>query len=190
MEIRQLYFKEPADWRKWLEVNHLKDITVWLVFYKKASGKPAMKYEDALDEALCFGWIDSIIKNIDNEKYVRKFTRRKEDSKWSELNKKRTEILIKGKRMTPYGMSKINYAKKNGQWYKDNRLRISFDIPAEFEAALNKDRKAKINFENLAPTYRKQYIGWITTAKLEGTKRKRINESIKLLSRGEKLGLR
>ncbi len=190
MKNQQLYFKDAASWRRWLQENHLNDITVWLVFYKKTSGSTTMKYEDALDEALCFGWIDSIIKKIDDEKYVRKFTRRKQNSKWSELNKKRAEVLIDKKKMTAYGLSFIYFAKKNGQWYKDNSPKISFDIPVEFEAALNKDSKANDYFKRLAPTYRKQFIGWITTAKQVGTRRKRISESIKLLSRGEKLGLR
>ena len=186
----QLYFTDPAGWRSWLSKNHDKEITVWLEFCKKRSGKPSITYEDAVCEALCFGWIDSIIKKIDDDKYVRKFTLRKDLSYWSEVNKKRAVKLIKEKRMTSAGLKKINAAKKNGRWNRVIHIDITFKECAEFIAALNNNRKAKNYYESLAPTYKRQYIGWINSAKLNETKQKRINVSMKLLTGGKRLGLR
>ena len=190
MVTLQLSFTHASEWRNWLKKNHSNDLTVWLVFYKKDSGNVSMNYEDAVNEALCFGWIDSIIKKIDDKKYVRKFTRRKDESNWSEINKRRAEKLIEEKKMTPAGMSKIVFAKKSGQWNKINKPSISFEIPAEFQIALDKNKTAKTNFEKLTFTRQKQFIGWINAAKLKDTKQKRIRESISLLAEGKELGLK
>ncbi len=188
--MKQLYFKTSIDWREWLKENHDKETEVWLVFFKKESGRPTIEYESAVEEAICFGWIDSIIKNVDETKYVRKFTPRKEDSKWSEINKRRVEWLIKQKRMTGVGLAKVEAAKKNGQWYRSDRPAISFEIPREFQEALDKNCVAKAYFEQLAPTYQKHYVAWIAVAKREETKSKRIQESIALLMQNKKLGLK
>lgn len=188
--MRQLYFKTSDDWRKWLKSNHDKENEVWLIFFRKEVGKPSIEYESAVEEALCFGWIDSIIKKIDKEKYVRKFTPRKDRSKWSELNKERVARLIKNNRMTEIGLVKVEIAKSDGQWDKPDRPNIQFDIPNKFQTTLNQNRKAKENFDQLAPTYQKQYIGWIVIAKGQETKERRIRESIELLEKGEKLGLK
>lgn len=188
--MKQLYFKTSDDWREWLKSNHDKEQEVWLIFFKKETGEPSIEYESAVEDALCFGWIDSIIKKIDEKKYARKFTPRKDSSKWSELNKKRIAKLIKNNRMTEIGLAKIETAKKNGQWDKPDRPNIQFDVPKEFQSALNQNKKAKENFNQLAPTYQKQYIGWIIVAKRQETKERRIRESIDLLEKGQKLGLR
>ncbi len=161
-----------------------------MVYYKKQSGKPSIDYKEALDEALCWGWIDSIIKKIDDEKFVRKFTPRDEDSKWSEVNKKRAEELISEKRMTEFGFAKINAAKGNGMWGKSDRPQLKYEMTNEFEEALAKNKKAKEFFESLSKTNQKQFLGWIESAKLPATRKKRIKESVSLLSKGEKLGLR
>jgi uncharacterized protein YdeI (YjbR/CyaY-like superfamily) len=163
---------------------------VWLIFYKKETSKPTIGYEDAVEEALCFGWIDSIIKKIDDERYARKFTPRKKKSKWSGLNKKRANKMIKEGRMTDVGLAKIQTAKKTGLWDQDAGPQISFDVPPEFAKALAQNKKAKENFDNLAPSYRKQYIGWIAVAKRAETKKRRIEESLILLEKGKKLGMK
>ena len=110
-----LEINKRTEWRKWLSLNHDKSNGVWLTFYKIDSGKPSLDYEAAVEEALCFGWIDSIIKKIDDKKYVRKFTPRNETSKWSALNKKRAEKMILNKRMTKHGMLLITAAKESGR---------------------------------------------------------------------------
>lgn len=189
--MKQLYIPDRKIWREWLTKNHKREEKgIWLIFYKKATDKSTLNYDDAVEEALCFGWIDSIIKKINDEKYVRKFTPRKPGSKWSQLNKKRIDKMIKQGLMTEAGMEKIQQAKKTGVWKKSDRASISFEMPKELADTLAKNKKAKEFFEQLAPTYQKHFIGWITTAKRPETKKKRIAESIALLKQGKKLGLK
>jgi uncharacterized protein YdeI (YjbR/CyaY-like superfamily) len=188
--MKQLYITNRDEWRKWLSENHATEAGIWLIFYKKKMSKPTITYEAAVEEAICFGWIDSIIKKVDAAKYARKFTPRSDKSKWSALNKKRANKMIKEGRITKIGLAKIKAAKKAGLWDKDPRPRISFDIPPEFAKALTCNNKAKENFDKLAPTYRKHYIGWISVAKRPDTKKRRIKESIALLEKGRKLGLK
>ena len=188
--MKQLYITDRSHWRDWLAENHDKEEKgIWLIFYKKNTNMPTLEYEQAIEEALCFGWIDSIIKKIDEEKYARKFTPRKAGSVWSELNKKRADKMIKQGLMTKSGFAKIRISQKNGLWEKNPRPKISLDVPDEFAAALAKNKKAKESFNKLALTYRRHYIGWITVAKRAQTKERRIAESIALLEQGKKLGL-
>jgi len=171
-------------------VHHKSKPGIWLVFYKKGTGKPTIPYEAAVEEALCFGWIDSIIKKIDEEKYARKFTPRKDGSYWSALNRKRADKMIKQGKMTKAGLAKIETAKKTGLWNQDGRPEISWDVPPELAKALARNKKAKDNFDGLAASYRRHYIGWIATAKRPETKKKRVSEAIALLEKGMKLGLK
>ncbi len=190
MKMKKVYFRNRKQWREWLSENHDKETGVWLVFYKKEIAKPTLEYEDSIEEALCFGWIDSVIKKIDKEKYARKFSPRKPDSRWSESNKKRVERMIQAGLMTPFGLKKIKAAQKSGRWKKTDRPQLSFGMSSEFAEALRDNPRAKENFEKLAPTYKKQYLGWIEVAKRPETRKKRIRESISLLNKGEKLGLK
>jgi len=143
-----------------------------------------------VEEALCFGWIDSIIKRINDDKYCRKFTPRKLISGWSTINKKRVEKIIKEGRMTEFGLAKIEAAKKSGTWEMDPRPVIKLDVPQELAEALSRHGRAKEFFEKLVPTYRKHFIAWIATAKRPETKAKRLHEALALLGRREKLGLK
>jgi uncharacterized protein YdeI (YjbR/CyaY-like superfamily) len=188
--MKKLYFAHRNQWREWLSQNHNREAGVWLIFYRKETSRPTVPYEAAVEEALCFGWIDGIIKKIDAAKYARKFTPRKLDSKWSALNKKRANKMIKEGKMTDAGLVKIQAAKKTGLWDQDPRPQIPPGIPPEFALTLERNKKAKENFEKLAPSYRRHYVGWIAIAKRPETKKRRINESITLLERGEKLGLK
>ena len=190
--MKEVYAKSRDQWRKWLGRNHDKSSGVWLIFYKKDSGKATVEYDAAVEEALCFGWIDSIIKKVDDERYKRKFTPRRTGSRWSELNKKRVGKLIKQGRMTEAGLLRVEKAKESGRWCEPGRPEISFDIPAELEAGLakNKNKKARAFFERLAPTYRRQFIGWISVAKRQDTRDRRVKEAIASLERGKKLGLK
>ena len=188
--MKQLYVTNRDEWRDWLSENHAAKAGIWLVFYKKETSRPTIAYETAVEEALCFGWIDSIIKKIDAARYARKFTPRSDKSKWSQLNKKRANKMIKQGRMTEVGLTKIKAAKKTGLWDKDDRPQISLEIPPEFAKSLARNKKAKESFDKLAPSYRKHYLGWITFAKKPETKKRRIAESIALLEQGKKLGLK
>ena len=189
--MKQVYVKKRAEWRKWLSENCDKEPAgIWLVFYKQGTGKAALRYDDAVEEALCFGWIDSIIKKLDHEKYARKFTPRKTSSRWSALNKKRAEKMIESGQMTKPGLDKIEAAKKSGLWDKPVRAQMSFRMPPELEQALEQNPRAKAFFAGLAPSYRQQFMGWITVAKRPQTKKQRLKESLILLEQGKKLGLK
>jgi uncharacterized protein YdeI (YjbR/CyaY-like superfamily) len=189
--MKTIYIRNRGEWREWLAKNHNKEAQgIWLVFYKKGSDQASIDYEDAVEEALCFGWIDSIIKNIDAEKYIRKFTPRKIDSRWSELNKKRAAKAMREGKMTQYGLLKMEAAKKSGLWDKDSRPKMNIKIQEEFADALKKNKKAEEFYNKLAPSYKKHFIGWIQSAKQQQTKNSRIKESIDLLAQGKKLGLK
>lgn len=188
--MKQVYIKTRAEWRNWLTQNHDKNSGIWLVFYKKHSNNLTLEYDAAVEEALCFGWIDSIIKKLDDEKYVRKFTPRRPFSRWSELNKKRVKKLMRQGLMRKSGIGRVTEAKEAGLWKESDRPKISFEIPKELEIALAKNNKARIFFDQLAPTYQKQFIGWISMAKRQETKNRRVGESIALLDQGKKLGLK
>ena len=179
------------DWRAWLEKHHRTEREVWLVFFKKQTGRRSIPYGDALEEALCFGWIDSIIKKIDGEKYVRKFTPRTNRIKWSELNlKKVRELMAKGL-MTKAGLSKIDDGLLKGtKKTTARRAAAELQIPPYLNQALEADPKAMEYFGKLAPSYQKLYIGWIDSAKKEETRLRRLKEAIDKLSRGEKLGMK
>jgi len=189
--MKLVYVKDRAAWREWLHKNYNQEQEIWLVFQKKGTGRTSVNYGDAVEEALCFGWIDSIIKKLDDKQYVRKFTPRKSNSKWSALNINRAEKMMEEGLMTEHGLRLIEVAKEIGSW--DNPVQkpvLKFIIQPEFEAALNENETARKTFDTLAPTYQKQYIGWIEVAKRDVTRIKRIQESIRLLSQGKKLGLK
>lgn len=189
--MKQLYVKNRAEWRDWLSKHHDTATEMWLIFNKKETGQPSIDYGASVEEALCFGWIDSLIKKIDDTKYVRKFTPRNDDSIWSESNKKRVEKMIAQGKMTDTGRAKIEAARKNGMWDKKiGRPTIPSEIPPEFAQALETHGTAKAFFYELSPTYQKQYITYISMAKRAETKERRIRESIEFLEKGEKLGLK
>ena len=188
--MKQLHVTDRDEWRDWLSRHHATEAEIWLVFHRKETGKQAIPYEVAVEEALCFGWIDSIIKKIDATRYARKFTPRKDNSNWSALNKKRADKMMQAGRMTEWGLAKIQAARERGLWDQESRPQTSPDIPPEFAQALAQNMKASENFDKLAPSYRKHYTGWIGAAKKAETRRLRIAEAIALLERGEKLGMK
>jgi uncharacterized protein YdeI (YjbR/CyaY-like superfamily) len=187
---KKLYVTKRAEWRKWLQKNGEAEKEIWLVHYKKHTGTPSLAYDDAVEEALCFGWIDSTVRRLDDARYMQKYTPRKRESSWSELNKKRANRMIKQGRMAEAGLAKIREAKKNGRWDKAGLSQEPKGVPAELKKALAANKKARQHFDALAPSYKKHYIGWIASAKREETRTKRANEAIGLLSKNKKLGLR
>jgi uncharacterized protein YdeI (YjbR/CyaY-like superfamily) len=189
--MEKLEVASRDEWRAWLAANYTDKKEIWLVFNKKGTGVPSISYDAAVEEALCFGWIDSIIKRLDDAQFVRKFTPRTEKSNWSALNIKRAEKMIQSGLMTAHGLRLIEAAKANGKWEKPvQKPTLTYHLHPEFEEALRRNKTAKGTFDNLSPTYQQQYIGWIQIAKREKTRRKRIEESIRLLEQGKKLGLR
>lgn len=186
----ELYVADRDDWREWLRKNHAIKKEIWLIYYKKHTGKPSILYDDSVEEALCFGWVDSIIKRIDDEKFARKFTPRKAKSRWSEANKKRARKMMKEGKMTEAGLTRVWEAKESGEWFKTTPARKEVVIPPYLKAALTKNKKALENFNNLTKSCKRQYVGWITSAKREETRKRRLAEAIRLLEKGEKLGMK
>jgi uncharacterized protein YdeI (YjbR/CyaY-like superfamily) len=189
----ELYVFNRADWRTWLCRNHDRKKEVWLIYYKKCTGKPAIEYDDSVEEALCFGWVDSIIRKIDDEKFARKFTPRKGRSTWSEANKNRVEKMIGEGKMTEAGLTVIRKAKNTGKWSETPVIapyRKKLVIPPYLKNALTANKEALDNFNKLAESYRKDFVGWIGSAKKEETRKKRLNEAIGLLERNQKLGMK
>lgn len=186
----ELHFADRHAWRAWLKKNHDRAGVLWMVFYKGRPDLPTVPYDDAVEEALCFGWIDSTIRKIDEERYVRKFTPRRSGSRWSDLNRERAEKMIRAKRMTKTGMEKIRMAKDEGTWETGPAPTKAPPMPDAFREALDANATARKHFDTLAPSYRRQYLGWIAAAKREETQRKRIAEAIGLLEKNEKLGMK
>jgi uncharacterized protein YdeI (YjbR/CyaY-like superfamily) len=177
------------EWRSWLQKNHDKSDVVWLVYYKKHTGKPSINYADSVEEALCFGWIDSIKKSIDEERYAYKFTPRRSKSKWSPLNIKRAKKLIEEEKMTRAGLELFDQRVDYSDEFIKARASKELPIPAEIEAALKSNEKVWENFTKLAPGYKKQYVGWLVTAKKPETKERRLKKAIQLLKENKKLGM-
>jgi uncharacterized protein YdeI (YjbR/CyaY-like superfamily) len=184
-----LYAKSCAEWRHWLENNHQNLNEVWLIFYKEHTGKPSISYDDALDEALCYGWIDSIIQKIDEEKYARKFTVRRNIRKWSDSNKRRVERLIKESRMTQLGLEKIDDLKSFDQGPFVNK-KPTLQIPPEIENEIKVNLKAWKNYQNLTASKRRNYLGWVMNAKKEETFKRRLKEVISVLEQNKPLELK
>jgi uncharacterized protein YdeI (YjbR/CyaY-like superfamily) len=184
-ELKTFYPKNNEAWRKWLEKNHIIETSVWFIFYKKISNKPSVKYSDAVDIALCYGWIDSKQMPIDEEKYMQFFCRRKPKSVWSKVNKAKVEKLIAEGRMTKAGFESIEIAKKNGSWtVLDNAENLV--IPKELETAFKKYNNAKVNFLNLSRTDKRNILQWLALAKREETIQKRVGDIASLAAQGLK----
>lgn len=186
----ELYVINRCDWRAWLEKNHDAAKEVWLIYYKKHAGKPGISYEASVEEALCFGWVDSIIKRLDGDRCVRKFTLRKGASAWSESNKKRAEKMIREGRMTEVGMAKIVEARERGEWSRVREVSKELVVPSFIQKALAKNEKAHAFFDALADSYKRQIVSWVSSAKKEETKARRLTEVISLLEKNQKLGLK
>ncbi len=169
------YPKNRAAWRKWLQNHHQSHDAVWLIFYKKKSQKATISYSDAVDEALCFGWIDSKAKPIDDEKFMQFFSKRKPKSVWSKVNKEKVEKLIAEGFMTAAGLATIEIARNNGSWNLIDDAE-ALKIPHDLEEALNAGLKAKTFFENLSRTDKRNMLQWLILAKRAETRAKRINE--------------
>jgi len=182
--------RNRADWRQWLADHHADEQEVWLVFFKKNSGKANLSYNDAVEEAICFGWIDGLKRSLDDARYMHRFSPRKPDSQWSSSNIARAKRMLASKRMSPAGRATIAVAKKNGRWSAPADAPTGFPMPAELEARLKHNAKAAAFFATLAPSYQRQYIAWIATAKRPDTRKRRLDEAIERLAAGEKPGMR
>lgn len=249
---KTLYVTNREEWRAWLTEHHRSRTEIWLIYYKKNSGRPRIPYDHAVEEALCFGWIDSIVKAVDDEAFVQKFTPRRDGSRWSPLNRQRLRKLIRDGRMMEAGLAKVAGAKlgekpaaksakadtdipravkqaltphprawKNFRSLTPSRQRAYIrlmmdprtaetrkaqvrravtlleqntgdlkDLPRFLKQALMAHPKAWETFQSLAPSHRRQYVGWIMHAKQEETRGRRLREAVALLEQNRKLGLK
>jgi uncharacterized protein YdeI (YjbR/CyaY-like superfamily) len=189
--MKQFHADSIEEWRSWLRENHDREDGVWLVFRKKGTGPVPFDYPQALDEALCMGWVDSLLKKIDATFYMRKFTPRKASSTWSEVNKKRVEALVLQGRMMPPGMKTVEAAKENGMWDKGARpTEVDDSLPGALLAAFQDRPAARDHYFSMTASMQKQYNIWINMAKRPETVRKRLEEALRLLEKGEELGLK
>jgi uncharacterized protein YdeI (YjbR/CyaY-like superfamily) len=183
--IKTFYAKDRREWRTWLRTNHSKEKNVWLILYKKESDVPTVHYEDAVDEALCFGWIDSRPNKRDKQSYYLLFSKRNPKSNWSEANRERAEKLIKQDLMEKAGFNLIELAKKNGTWTALTDVQNAV-IPDDLQHALNKNKKALSNFEAFPPSSKRIILEWILNAKKPETRQKRITETVTLAAKNIK----
>jgi uncharacterized protein YdeI (YjbR/CyaY-like superfamily) len=176
-QLDMVYASDRNDWRQWLEQNHQDAIGVWLVYYKIKSGKPSVQYSEAVQEALCFGWIDSKVQSLDEERYRQIFTPRKPKSVWSKLNKQYIEELIAQGKMTEAGLEKIAVAKQDGSWTSLDEIE-ALVVSVDLKKALETDDAANRNFEAFSNTTKKNILFWIQSAKRPETRLQRIEKTV------------
>ncbi len=181
-----LYVKSGEEWRNWLSEHHQNKKEIWLIFYKKAIEKSSISYNDSVEEAICFGWIDGIKKRKDNEKFTHRFTPRNEKSVWSIVNKRIAEKMINKGRMTDVGLTKIEAAKSSGRWFDAYGQKTKPNIPADLKEALLKNKKACKNWTKFGNSYQNRYIRLVTRAKTEETRKKQIDKIVRLAEQNTK----
>jgi len=186
--VKPTFFKTPADFRSWLERHHARADALLVGFYKKESGKPSITWPESVDEALCFGWIDGIRRRIDDIRYSIRFTPRRRGSIWSNVNTKRVAELIKDKRMRPAGVKAFEARdpKKTGIYSFE---RETATLPAEFEKAFRANTKAWKFWEAQPPGYRRLAAYFVTSAKQDETRRRRLDVLIRDSAQGLRLGI-
>jgi uncharacterized protein YdeI (YjbR/CyaY-like superfamily) len=176
-QLERFYAKNRLEWHQWLSENHENSPGIWLIYHKKNSSNSSVFYDDAVEEALSFGWIDSKVNALDDERYMQVFTPRKPGSTWSKINKERVRKLEKTGQMQPAGLRKVETAKKDGSW---NFLDDIEDliIPEDLNDALNENKTALKNFEGFGNSMKKQILYWIASAKRQETRNRRIQKII------------
>jgi len=180
-------FASKTKWAEWLAKQHDKSDGVWLKFSKKDSGIPSVTYEEAIDVALCYGWIDGQGKGFDEKYWLQKFTPRRPKSIWSKINTEKAERLIASGEMQPAGLRAIEAAQQDGRWEAAYASQKNIIVPEDFQAALNKNKKAKAFFATLKSGERYSFLFRIHNAKKPETRAKRIQQFVELLEKGEKI---
>jgi uncharacterized protein YdeI (YjbR/CyaY-like superfamily) len=168
-----------AAWREWLQENHTRQEGVWLISYKQAAGKPHISYDEAVEEALCFGWIDATANKLDDERTMLWFAPRKARTGWSALNKRRIETLLAAGLITPAGLAKIEAAKQDGSWSKLDAVE-ALEIPPDLQAALDANPTARDYFNAFPRSAKRAILVWLVDAKRAETRAKRVAETVRL----------
>jgi uncharacterized protein YdeI (YjbR/CyaY-like superfamily) len=174
-EIETFYPASPQAWRQWLQDNHVSKQSIWLIYYKKKTNTPSLSWSEAVDQALCFGWIDSVAKPIDEQTYMQFFSKRKPNSVWSKVNKLKIKQLMDADLMAQAGLESIEKAKKNGSWTILDDVE-ELIIPADLDEAFDNLSGSKDFFLSLTKSVQKMALTGIVLAKLPATRQKRINE--------------
>lgn len=187
MELPVLPFESKKKWTDWLAKQHSKSAGVWLKLAKKDAGIPSVMYEEALDVALCYGWIDGQKKGFDDKYWLQKFTPRGPKSIWSKINTEKVERLIARGEMQPVGLKAVEAAKQDGRWAAAYASQKNITIPEDFQAALGKNRKAKAFFATLNSVNRYAILFRIQNAKKPETRARQIQKFVEMLERGEKI---
>jgi uncharacterized protein YdeI (YjbR/CyaY-like superfamily) len=185
---RRLFVRDRAAWRAWLGRHHETAREIWLVYYKKHTGKRSVVYPEALDEALCFGWIDGMIRSIDDERYMQRWTPRKSPRQWSDANLRHMRRLIAERKMTPAGLRVLGVPLDRPPERRPLAATAppSDVVPPDLASALRRHRKAAAKNAALAPSYRRRYVAWILAAKKDETRDRRVAETIRVLLAGTK----
>ena len=174
----ELYLKTREEWRRWLDENHSSVDEVWLVYYKKPSGKPRIPYNEAVEEALCYGWIDGKIKRINDNYFIQRFTPRRPGSRWSKYNIERIQRLINEGQMKPEGLKAYNRALERPHLIYENKADGDPVVPEDLASALIKNGLAKTNFNKFPLSSRRMFIDWLNSAKKAETRPKRIEKIV------------
>lgn len=177
-----LYITDREEWREWLAEHHATEPDVWLVYYRKESGKPRLAYNDAVDEALCFGWIDSTYKDIDEERFAQRFSPRNPKSPFSPMNKERARRLIEQGRMTQAGLDKLGDSLDS--------LDDTFEVPPDILAALQADPQTWEHFQSFPESYKRIRVGWVEGARHRPEEfEKRLRYFLKMTSKNKRFGM-
>jgi len=186
MKINKSFMpRNQKDWRGWLEKHHADEQEIWLVYLKPASGRSNIDYETSVEEALCFGWIDSIIQKIDENKYVRKFNPRRPGSKWSETNKRRVAKVIREGRMTAAGLAKVTFDVDKVDVRQAAPKRPVAEMPGNIERALRSQPGVWEVFQRVSPSLRRNYVLWLMDAKKPETFERRLKRLIEEVMSGK-----
>jgi uncharacterized protein YdeI (YjbR/CyaY-like superfamily) len=183
-----LRFQNRDAWRLWLEHNHAMQNEAWLVILKKQAARPGVYLEEAVEEAVCFGWIDSVMRGSPDDFYYLRFTPRKPGSVWSVSNQQRVDRLIAQGKMTEAGMAKVRQAKENGEWEAAIQREDTSILPEDLSQVLESHPAARANFEQLPASQKKQYLYWLASAKTEKTRQKRILQIVEMAADNRNLG--
>ena len=174
---------DRATWRRWLDRHHRKAAEVWLIFARKHTGKPCVTYDEAVEEALCYGWIDGIKKTVDEDHYTYRFTPRRPGSAWSPINRKRAEQLIEAGRMTPTGLAAVAEARQTGAWSR-SQIKRPDHMSSLLKEVLATNPSARAAFEALPPSHQRQWNLWVNEAVKEETRTRRAQEvAVRVLAR-------
>jgi uncharacterized protein YdeI (YjbR/CyaY-like superfamily) len=183
------YFKNRIEWRRWLEKNSTSAEEIWMIIYKKHTKKPCVSYNEAVEEALCFGWIDGKIKRINDEYFIQRYTPRKSGSRWSKYNIERVKRMIDKGRMKPQGMVAYNEIFEKPDLVYENRSSGDPVIPDDLLSALENNTTAYNNFVSFPPSARRLYIEWLNSAKREETRPGRIVKIVLAAEQNKKPGM-